>query len=82
MCLLLEPVAYQYGTKLGNKMIKITRKRIENAVIRQATTTQNPAFCANCGSEQSGEPDAIKIKCVNCNEHSVYGIMIFAERLG
>jgi len=74
-------VAYQYGTKQGNKMKKITRERIWDAVRRQATTTQNPAFCANCGSEQSGEPDAIKIKCANCNEHSVYGIMIFEARL-
>ena len=62
-------------------MKKITKERIRNAVKRQATTTQNPAFCTNCGTEQSGEPDAIKIKCINCNEHSVYGIMIFEARL-
>jgi len=77
----LYGAALHYANK-ENKMKKITRKRIENAVRRQERTTQNPAFCTNCGSEQEGESDAIKIKCVNCEEHSVYGIMIFAERLG
>lgn len=52
----------------------ITYKRIEEAVVRQMTSLDNPGFCIACGEEADGcEPDAEGYKCDNCGKLKVYG---------
>ncbi len=52
----------------------LTCERIEEAVRRYNTTTDNPGFCTFCGQETGGvEPDATGYDCDHCGEQGVYG---------
>lgn len=60
-------------TKIGLNRA-ITAERVQEAVMRQMTTLDNPGFCVACGEEQDGcEPDARRYECEHCGERQVYG---------
>ena len=52
----------------------ITRRVVEEAVMRRRQTLDNPGLCIACGQEQDGcEPDARNYECESCGEPRVFG---------
>ncbi len=53
---------------------KISPARLNEAIERSCSSTDNPGFCLACGEEQEGcEPDARNYECEICGRHKVFG---------
>jgi len=54
--------------------MSISRERIEDAAKRTFYGTESVGFCVACEIEVTIEPDAFKVECDECGNHTVYGV--------